>query len=137
MTVSRATALFVGAVLVLGVAGILLFEGVFEPSTDHSTTTAGEGRASFLAEFEGKGCTTRDEVVAAADARGWVIDQMAEGYGWCHAPTGLSDWVGVMTEPYLPFSTDAENTAVFGFDAAGCHVPHRSATGPGTTCPDL
>lgn len=80
---------------------------------------------------------SQDEVIAQAEARDWSVVIMDAPLHWCHAPTGLTDWVHVEVSPPLPFSTEGENAAYIAFDDNSCMVRWEYTSGPGSTCPDF
>ncbi|MEM7721325.1 MAG: hypothetical protein AAF376_03025 [Pseudomonadota bacterium] len=102
---------------------------------DASTEAHTAARQAFVADLAFEGCVGRDAIIDAAQARGWMWDDMGD-FPWCHAPIGLNDWLRVQVDPPLPFSTHDENAAFFGFDAAGCMTAWHYQNGAGTTCPE-
>ncbi|MCV2893229.1 hypothetical protein [Lentibacter sp. XHP0401] len=108
-----------------------MFSGWESSSTDaHS-----DARRAFDAALPESECLSADEIRDVAEEWGWAVRD-EEGFGWCVAPAGVSAWLRVTVEPPLPFSTDDENAAFYAFDAEGCSIPWRYASGEGTTCPN-
>lgn len=116
--------------------GWIAFNATLSGWWDLSSDAHARARSAFFVNLAYEGCVGQLAVIAEAEARNWSVRIMEEPLHWCHAPTGLSDWVHVNVSPPLPFSTENENAAFIGFDAAGCMVRWESANGAGSTCPD-
>lgn len=122
-------------VLFLGV-GYLYVTTFVSDLWDDATEDHFRARQDYVADLAYEGCVGPQAVIAQAEARGWWYLQMDEPLHWCHAPTGLTDWIHVNVSPPLPFSTEDENAAYIGFDERGCMADWHYASGPGSTCPD-
>ncbi|MEX3014436.1 hypothetical protein [Gymnodinialimonas hymeniacidonis] len=114
----------------------LLLERNLSVWWDTSSAAHSAARSSYYAELAFEGCVSQDAVIATAEARNWPVRIMDEPLHWCHAPTGLTDWVHVEISPPLPFSTEDENAAFIAFDENGCMARWEYGSGEGSTCPD-
>ncbi|AKS46916.1 hypothetical protein SAMN05444287_2040 [Octadecabacter temperatus] len=92
-------------------------------------------RDEFKASLSTQTCLTRETIIEEANRRDWPVRDQSDFF-WCHAPTGLSNWLRVQVEPSLLMSTEDENAAFYGFDSDGCSVDWSYASGEGTTCPN-
>jgi hypothetical protein len=88
---------------------------------DASTDAHFDARQGFMADLAYHGCVPRAAIIAEAEERDWLWQDL-DDFPYCHAPTGLTDWLHVDVSPPLPFSTEGENAAYFGFDATGCMI---------------
>lgn len=105
-------------VLPWGLLAYVLWAHVLNWNVKGASMDHGLARQSFFADLAYEGCISREDVIAQAEARGWVWREL-ESFYWCHAPE-LSGWLDVQVDPPLPFSTVDENAAYIGFDGRGC-----------------
>ncbi|MEJ6394093.1 hypothetical protein V8J82_12545 [Gymnodinialimonas sp. 2305UL16-5] len=82
---------------------------------DAGTQAHSLAAAGFLADLSFAGCVSRDDVLAAAEARGWST---APRPAVPCPEAGLR----IQVQPALPFSTDDENDLLLSFDQMGCMI---------------
>lgn len=108
------------------------FAGRYERQATTAHTKAGN---AFLADLPQTDCLRSMDIIPLAQARGWQARDDANQFS-CIRPDTIQSWLRIIVDPPLPFSTEDENSHIFGFDKAGCAVDWSYASGPGTTCPD-